>query len=61
MAEWIMGHMGFAHLFKATEGTERVAMCSRVLTVFPDDKIEPWTLKCQYCELAEIRMKENSP
>ncbi len=61
MAEWIMGHMGFAHLFKATEGEERLAVCSRLLTVYPDDPIETWTLKCAKCEMVEKRMGNSLP
>lgn len=57
MAEWIIGHMGIAHLFKQIEGEERLAVCSRLLTVFPKDPIQPWTLKCSWCEMVEKRMK----
>lgn len=62
MAKWIIGHMGFAHLFKDSPQAEeqRLAVCSRLLTVFPDDPIEPWTMKCQHCERVETRMKGHS-
>lgn len=53
MNEWLMTHTGFVHLCKPG-GEERVSMCCRVMTVFPDT-IEPWMLKCSKCEMVEKR------
>lgn len=56
MNEWLMTHNGFVHLCKPGGEQERMTMCCRSMTVYPD-KIEPWMLRCSKCELVEKRMK----
>jgi hypothetical protein len=58
MAEWIMTHTEVAHLFKVTEGEQRISMCGRLFAVSPDVKVES---RCAWCMRFYNRMKGNSP
>lgn len=57
VAEWIMTHTDVAHLFKGTEGEQRVSMCGRLFAVSPAEKFDS---KCAWCQGFENRMKCNS-